>query len=79
MLGNAFCETLNRIQQNNNTTHVEEGNLYWLNQPDCVWVKIFGFNKAQEHLLDKLGNKANTPNVYEQNIELIHSYFCPNT
>ena len=79
MLGNALCETLNRIQQNNNTAHVEEGNLYWFNQPDCVWVKIVGFNKAQEYLLDKVGNKADTPNVYERNIELIHSYFCPNT
>ena len=28
--------------------------------------------------MDKLGNTANTPNVYEQNRELIHSYFHPN-
>ena len=79
MLGNALCETLNGITQNNNTAHVKGENLYWLTQSDCVWVEIVGFNKAQEYLLDKLGDTANTPNVYEQNRELIHSYFCPNT
>ena len=79
MLGNALCEKLNRIKQNNNTARVEEENLYWLIQSDCVWAEIVGFNKAQEYLLDKLGDMANTPNVYEQNRELIHSYFCPNT
>ena len=50
-----------------------------LTQSDCVWVEIVGFHKAQEYLLDKLGNTANTANVYEKNRELIHSYFCPNT
>ena len=79
MLGNALCETLNRIKQNNNTAHVEEENLYWLTQSDCVWAEIVAFNKAQTYLLDKLGNMANTPNVYEQNRELIHSCFHPNT
>ena len=79
MLGNALCETLNGIKQNNNTACVEEENLYWLTQSDCVWAEIVGFNKSQEYLLDKLGNMANTPNVYEQNRELIHSYFHPNT
>ena len=39
MLGNALCETLNRIKQNNNTAHVEEDNLYWLTQSDCVCVE----------------------------------------
>ena len=79
MLGNALCETLNGIKQNINRAHVEEENLYWLTQSDCVWAEIVGFNKAHEYLLDKLGNMANTPNVYEQNRELIHSYFHPNT
>ena len=78
MLGNALCETLNGIKQNNNTACVGEENFYWLTQSDCVWAEIVGFNKAQEYLLDKLGNTANTTNVYEQNRELIHSYFCPN-
>ena len=49
MLGNALCETLNRIKQNNNTAHVEEENLYWLTQSDCVWAEIVGFNKAQTY------------------------------
>ena len=53
--------------------------MYWLTQSDCVWAEIVGFNKAQEYLLDKLGDMANTPNVYEQNRELIHSCFHPNT
>ena len=79
MLGNALCETLNRIRQNNNTAHVEKDNLYWLTQSDCVWVEIVGDNKAQEYLLDRLGDTANTPNVYDQNSELMHSHFCPNT
>ena len=79
MLGNALCETLNGIRQNNNTAHVEKDNLYWLTQSDCVWAEIVGVNKAQQYLLDKLGNMANTPNVYDQNSELIHSHFCPNT
>ena len=66
MLGNALCETLCGIKQNNNTACVDEENLYWLAQSDCVWVEIVGFNKAQEYLLDKLGNMANTANVYEK-------------
>ena len=70
MLGNALCETLNRIKQNNNTAHVEEDNLYWLTQSDCVWAEIVGVNKAQEYMLDKLGDTANTPNAYDKNIEL---------
>ena len=47
MLGNALCETLNRIRQINNTAHAEEDTLYWLTQSDCVWVEIVGVNKAQ--------------------------------
>ena len=74
-----LCETLDRIKQNNNTAHVDEENLYWLTQSDCVWVEIVGFNKAQDYLLDKIGDTANTPNVYEKNKELIHSYFRPKT
>ena len=79
MLGNALCETLNRIRQNNNTACVEEDNLYWLTQSDCEWAESVGVNKVQEYLLDKLGDMANTPNVYGQNRELIHSHFHPNT
>ena len=79
MLGNALCETLNGIRQNNNTARVEKDNLYWLTQSDCVWVEIVGVNKAQEYLLDKLGDMTNTANVYDQNSDLIHSHFHPNT
>ena len=50
MLGNALCETINRIKQDNNTVHVEEDNLYWLTQSDCAWVEIVGVDKAQEYL-----------------------------
>ena len=32
-----------------------------------------------EILSEKLGNMANTPNVYDQNKDLIHSHFCPNS
>ena len=79
MLGNALCETLNGIRQNNNTVHVEKDNLFWLTQSNCVWVDIVGNNKAQEYLLEKLGDMTNTPNVYDQNKDLIHSHFHPNT
>ena len=79
MLGNALCETLNGIRQNNNTACVEKDNLCWLTQSDCVWVEIVVVNKAHRYLLDKLGDMTNTPNVYDQNRELIHSHFCPNT
>ena len=78
MLGNALCDTLNGIRQNNNTVNVEKDNLFWLTQSNCVWADIVGDNKAQEYLLEKLGNTANTPNVYDQNKDLIHSHFCPN-
>ena len=78
MLGSALCETLNGISQNNNTVRVEKDNLFWLTQSNCVWVDIVGDNKAQEYLLEKLGNTANTPNVYDQNKDLIHSHFRPN-
>ena len=79
MLGNALCEVLNGIKQKNNTDCVEEDNLYWLTQSDCVWAEIVGVNKAQEYLLDKVGDTANTPNVYDKNRKLIHSQFHPNT
>ena len=79
MLGNALCETLNGIRQNNNTVHVEKDNLFWLPQSNCVWADIVGDNKAQEYLLEKLGNMANTMNVYDENKDLIHSHFHPNT
>ena len=79
MLGNALCETLNRIRQNNNRVPVEKDNLYWLTQSDCVWAEIVGVNKAQEYLLDKFGEMTNTPNVYDQNNDLIHSHFHPDT
>ena len=75
MLGNALCETLNGIRQNHNTVHVEKDNLYWLTQSDHVWAEIVGVNK---YLLDKLGDMANTHNVFDQNRELIHSHFHPN-
>ena len=78
MLGNALCETLNFIRLSNNTVHVEKDKLFWLTQSNCVWADIVGDNKAQEYLLEKLGDTANTPNVYDQNKDLIHSHFCPN-
>ena len=78
MLGNTLCETLNGIRQNNNTVHVEKDNLLWLTQFNCVWADIVGDNKAQEYLLEKLGDTANQTNVYDQNKDLIHSHFCPN-
>ena len=79
MLGNALCDTLNGIRQNNNTVCVEKDNLFWLTQCNCVWADIVGDNKAKEYLLGKLGNTSNTPNMYDQNKDLIHSHFHPNT
>ena len=58
--------------------HVEKDNLFWLTQSNCVWVDIVGDNKAQEDLLEKLGDTANHTNVYDQNKDLIHSHFHPN-
>ena len=80
MLGNAF--SVKHLMESSKTIIqpvLKEKSLYWLTQSDCVLAEIVGFNKAQEYLLDKLGDTANTPNVYEQNRELIHSYFHPNT
>ena len=79
MLGNALCDTLNGISQNLNTVHVEKDNLFWLTQCNCVWVDIVGDNKAKEYPLEKLGNMSNMPDVYNQNKDLIHSLFHPNT
>ena len=79
MLGNALCDTLNSIRQNNNTVRVEKDNLFWLTQCNCVWADIVGDNKAKEYLLGKLGDMSNTPNMYDQNKDLIHSHFHPNT
>ena len=78
MLGNALCDTLTGIRQNLNTVHVEKDNLFWLTQSNCVWVDIVGDNKAQEYLFEKLGDTGSTPNVYDQNKDLIHSHFHPN-
>ena len=79
MLGNALCHTLNGIRQNNNTVCVEKDNLFWLTQSNCVWADIVGDNKAMEYLLEKIGDTSNTPNMYNQNKDLIHSHFCRNT
>ena len=79
MLGNALCDTLNGIRQNNNTVRVEKDNLFWLTQSNCVWADIVGDNKAKEYLLEKLGDTSNTPNMHDQNKDLIHSHFHPNT
>ena len=43
-----------------------------------VWADIVGDEKAQEYLLQKLGDTAYQTNVYEQNKDLIHSHFRPN-
>ena len=79
MLGNALCETLNGIRQNSNTVHVEKDNLFGLTHSNCVWADIVGDNKAQEYLLEKLGDTASKTNVYDENKDLIHSHFHPNT
>ena len=78
MLGNALCDRLNGIKQNTNTVRVEQDNLFWLTQSNCVWADIVGDNKAQEYLLEKLGDMANQTNIYDENKDLIHSHFCPN-
>ena len=78
MFGNTLCETLNGIRQNTNTVRVEKDNLFWLTQSNCVWADIVGDNKAQEYLLEKLGDTANQTNVYDETKDLIHSHFCPN-
>ena len=79
MLGNALCEALNGIRQNSNTVHVEQDNLFWLTQSNCVWADIVGDNKAQGYLLEKLGDTSNKTNVFDENKDLIHSHFHPNT
>ena len=79
MLGNTLCDTLNGIRHNNNTVCVRKDNLFWLTQSNCVWVDIVGDNKAKEYLLEKLGDTSNMPNMYDQNKDLIHSHFHPNT
>ena len=79
MLGNPLCDTLNGIRQNNNTVRVEKDNLFWLTQSNCVWANIVGDNKAMEYLLEKVGDMSNTPNMYNQNKDLIHSHFRQNT
>ena len=63
MLGNALCEALNGIRQNTNTVRLETDNLFWLTQSNLVWVDIVGDSKAQEYLLEKLGDTAYQTNV----------------
>ena len=79
MLRNALYDTLNGIRQNLNTVCVEKDNLFWLTQSNCVWADIVGDNKAQEYLLETLGEMSNTSNAYDQNKDLIHSHFHSNT
>ena len=47
MLGNALCETLNGIRQNNNTVPVEKDNLFWLTQSNCVWADMLVITKPR--------------------------------
>ena len=78
MLGNALCDALNGIRKNTNTVRIEPENLFWFTQSNLVWADIVGDEKAQEYLLEKLGDTAYQTNVYEQNQDLIHSHFHPN-
>ena len=78
MLGNALCDALNSIRQNTNTVRLETDNLFWLTQSNLVWADIVGDDKAQEYLLQKLGDTAYQTNLYDQNKDLIHSHFRPN-
>ena len=78
MLGNALCDALNGIRQNTNTVRLETDNLFWLTQSNLVWADIVGDDKAQEYLLEKLGDMAYQTNLYDQNKDLIHSHFHPN-
>ena len=52
--------------------------MFWLTQSNLVWADIVGDSKAQEYLLEKLGNTAYQMKVYDQNKDLIHSHFHPN-
>ena len=76
-LGNDLCQTLNGIRHNINTVRVEKDNLFWFTESTCVWADIVGDNKAMEYLLEKTGNT--TPNMYNQNKDLIHSHFRRNS
>ena len=78
MLGNALCDALNGIRENTNTVRLETDNLFWLTQSTLVWADIVGDDKAQEYLLQKLGDTAYQTNSYDQNKDLIHSHFHPN-
>ena len=53
--------------------------MFWLAQSNCVWADIVGDNKAKEYLLEKLHDMSNMPSIYDQNKDLIHSHFHPNT
>ena len=72
-LGNDLCQTLNGIRHNINTVRVKKDNLFWLTESTCVWANIVGDDKAMEYLLEKIGDT--TPNMYNQNKDLIHSHF----
>ena len=76
-LGEAICQTLNAIHQNNNTAHIDPSNLLWICNP--VWSDIAGYTKAHELLIDHTGNPQDKPNYYHDNKSLIHAYFAPNT
>ena len=56
---------------------VEKDNLFWLTESNCVWADNVGDNKAMEYLLEKIGDT--TPNMYNQNKDLIHSHFRRNS
>ena len=56
---------------------VKKDNLFWLTQSNCVWADIVGDNKAMEYLLEKIGDT--TPNMYNQNKDIIHSHFRHNS
>ena len=49
-----------------------------MTQSTLVWADIVGDDKAQEYLLQKLGDTAYQTNSYDQNKDIIHSHFRPN-
>ena len=59
-LGEAICQTLNSIHQNNNMACIDPSNLLWIY--NMVWSDIVGYTKVHELLTDHTGNPQDKAN-----------------
>ena len=74
-LGHHICSQINTDPANNTTMSLHEDTFFWT--VDAVWSDLIGCDQALRRLQKEIGQTV--PGLYENNKEIIHSYFHPKT